>query len=182
MKCQHCEKPATFHITELTEPSGPSILHLCEDHVRVYLSQDIEPTDSPSALADMLAKQLKLEQTAEELAELDQKTCPMCGISFAEFRQAGRLGCPYDYICFQEDLEGLLINIHGSTMHAGKHPTRSTGSPDRQHQLIQLRKEMQAAIKKEDYENAGRLRDEINALESEGDAPPSEKVKDEPES
>jgi DNA repair exonuclease SbcCD ATPase subunit len=85
MRCQHCEKPATFHITELTEPTGPVIVHLCEEHARVYLSQ--ESNDSPTnALASMLAKQLKLEQTAEQLAKLDKKTCPVCGTSFAEFR------------------------------------------------------------------------------------------------
>lgn len=164
MKCQHCEKPATFHITELTEPSGPVMLHLCEEHVRIYLAQ--ENTDAPTnALAGMLAKQLKLEQTAEELAKLDKKTCPVCGITFAEFRQAGRLGCAYDYVCFQEDLEPLLHNIHGSKVHRGKRPTRTSGSPDKQHELIQLRREMQAAIAKEEYERAGQLRDRIKSIE-----------------
>ncbi len=90
MKCQHCEKPATFHITELTQPGGPSSLHLCEDHARVYLSQGNQ--ESPvSALANLLAKQLKMEQTAQQLSDVDQKTCPACGITFAEFRQGGGL-------------------------------------------------------------------------------------------
>ena len=174
MKCQHCEKPATFHITELTDPSGPLIVHLCEEHARVYLSQ--ESNDSPkNALAGMLAKQLKLEQTAESLAKLDKKTCPQCGISFAEFRQAGRLGCPYDYVFFQADLEPLLLNIHGAKVHRGKQPSRRSGSPDRQHQLIQQRREMQAAIQKEDYERAGQIRDIIKQLETEtdSDTPPA---------
>jgi protein arginine kinase activator len=118
----------------------------------------------------MLAKQLKLEQTAENLAKLDKKTCPVCGINFAEFRQAGRLGCPYDYVFFQEDLEPLLLNIHGAKLHRGKRPTRRSGSPDRQHQLIQKRREMQEAIQKEDYERAGELRDTIKRMEQEADA------------
>ena len=165
MKCQHCEKPATFHITELTEPSGPLSVHLCEEHARVYLSQ--ESAESPTnALAGMLAKQLKLEQTAEQLAKLDKKTCPVCGISFAEFRQSGRLGCAYDYVCFKDDLDPLLLNIHGSTKHRGKQPTRSLGSPDRQHRLIQLRREMQDAIKQERYERAGEIRDQVQRIES----------------
>lgn len=164
MKCQHCEKPATFHITELTEPSGPIMVHLCEEHARVYLSQ--ETVDSPTnALAGMLAKQLKLEQTAEQLAKLDKKTCPVCGITFAEFRQSGRLGCGYDYVCFQNDLEPLLLNIHGSKTHQGKRPTRRTGAPGRQHELIQLRRELQEAIAKEQYEKAGELRDKIQNFE-----------------
>ena len=56
----------------------------------------------------MLAKQLKLDETAQNLSESDQKTCPACGITFAEFRQGGRLGCGYDYIHFQSDLEPFV--------------------------------------------------------------------------
>jgi len=165
MKCQHCEKPATFHITELTEPTGPLIVHLCEEHARLYLSQDNQSSPS-NALAGLLAKQLKLEQTADQLAKLDKKTCPVCGISFAEFRQTGRLGCGYDYVCFQRDLEPLLVNIHGSKVHKGKRPTRRSGSPDRQHTLIQLRREMMEAISQEKYERAGEIRDRIGRIES----------------
>ncbi len=165
MKCANCEKPATFHITELTSPNGPQMVHLCEEHARVYLAQD--STESPtSALAGMLAKQLKLEQTAEQLAKLDKKTCPVCGITFAEFRQSGRLGCGYDYVCFSDDLGPLLANIHGAQTHIGKRPTRSTGSPDKQHELIQLRRKMQEAIADEAYERAGELRDKIRAIEN----------------
>ena len=36
MQCQHCEKTATFHITELAA-GKPQELHLCEDHAREYL-------------------------------------------------------------------------------------------------------------------------------------------------
>ncbi len=140
------------------------MLHLCEEHARVYLSQENASTP-PSALNAVLAKELKLHQTNEELAQLDKKTCPVCGITFAEFRQAGRLGCGYDYVCFAEDLEPLLVNIHGSKIHRGKRPTRSTGSADKQHEIIQLRREMTEAIAKEEYERAGELRDRIQMLE-----------------
>ncbi len=37
MKCQHCEKPAVFHITELTGPE-PQEVHLCEDHAQLFLA------------------------------------------------------------------------------------------------------------------------------------------------
>src|SRR5688572_14894510 len=73
MKCQHCEKPATFHITELTGPK-PSELHLCEDHARAYLTQSEDEVESPPTLAGVLAQQLKLGQTAQELARLDQRS------------------------------------------------------------------------------------------------------------
>lgn len=165
MKCQHCEKPATFHITELTQPGGPVKVHLCEEHARMYLAQETEEA-TPSALASLLAKQLKLEQTAEQLAKLDKKKCPVCGISFAEFRQAGRFGCAYDYVCFKPDIEPLLVNIHGSPTHKGKRPARSTGDPGLQHRLLQLRREMQDAVSKERYERAGQIRDWLQRIEN----------------
>ena len=121
MKCQQCDKSATFHITELTG-GKPQELHLCEEHARQYLTQqDDEPAVAPS-LAGVLAHQLAVGQTAEELARLDQRACPVCGITFYEFRNHGRLGCPHDYVCFQQELEPLIVNIHGDTEHVGKRP------------------------------------------------------------
>jgi protein arginine kinase activator len=163
MKCQHCEKTATFHITELTDPNGPTILHLCEEHARTFFNQD-GPPDPASALTNMLAKQLKLEKAADDLAASDKKKCPMCGITFAEFRKGGRLGCPYDYV--EDDFVPLLINIHGATSHSGKVPKNQNGSPERQFRLKQLKDEMREAISKELYEVAGKLRDRIAAIEN----------------
>lgn len=167
MKCQYCEKPATFHITELTEPSGPQVMHLCEEHARAVLQKE-----SPAAsIAGALAKQLQLGQTKEELEELDQKECPVCGISFFEFRNSGRLGCPYDYTHFEVDLQPLLVNIHDATEHVGKTPRRAAATADSQALLIQLRREMEEAVEREDYERASEIRDELRKYESGGATP-----------
>jgi protein arginine kinase activator len=166
MKCQQCNKTATFHITELTK-GKPQELHLCEEHARHYLTQsEDEPPVAPS-LAGVLAQQLAVGQTAEELAKLDQRSCPVCGITFYEFRNQGRLGCPYDYICFKAELEPLIVNIHGETVHVGKRPAKYPNGTEKRTQLIRLRREMKEAIGEEDYERASRLRDEIRASEEE---------------
>ena len=61
-------------------------------------------------LANVLAKQLQIGKAAEELAKLDQRACPVCGITFYEFRNQGRLGCAHDYVCFQKELEPLMFS------------------------------------------------------------------------
>lgn len=164
MKCQHCEKPATFHITELTGDE-PSELHFCEDHARIYLTQS-EQAPAPEAENPSAGVQhMKVSQTAEALAKLDQRACPMCGITFYEFRHAGRLGCPHDYVCFREELDPLIMNIHGAVEHTGKRPQHGVQGTDHQTKLIQLRREMKEAVEREDYEQASALRDEIRRIE-----------------
>lgn len=169
MRCQMCEKPATFHITELTGGEVREV-HLCEEHARGYLAQADEEPSPGASLAGALSEQLKLGQTAEELARLDQQACPMCGITFYEFRNHGRLGCPHDYTAFQAELEPLINNIHGATEHKGKRPKQAGRSGAKQTELIRLRREMKEAVEREDYEGASRLRDQIRSLEEKGRA------------
>ncbi len=166
MKCQKCDQPATFHITELAG-GQPQEVHLCEECAHEYLAGQEQPQEVVPALAGILAEQLAVGQTAEELKRLDQRACPVCGITFLEFRKQGRLGCPNDYICFEKELTPLLVNIHGETKHVGKAPKRSPGVRRQQTQLIRLRREMKEAVAKEEYERASELRDEIRAIEGE---------------
>jgi len=175
MKCQQCEKQAVFHITEL-ETGAVRELHLCEDHARVYLNQ-AEGAPGPADDAEEIAEagggagQLGVSQTADELAALDQKACDMCGITFFEFRNQGRLGCPHDYVQFAKELEPLISNIHGATEHIGRKPSRSQqtaaaaeGSAELTG-VIGIRREMKEAISREDYEKAKENRDAIRAIE-----------------
>jgi len=163
MKCQKCEKPATFHITELTGDE-PVERHLCETCAQDYLLQEDSQAPVVPTIGGVLAKQLKLTQAADELAKLDKRTCPQCGISFLEFRNQGRLGCPHDYVYFEKELIPLIANIHGETVHKGKRPKNSGGTDDRS-ALIRLRREMKEAIEREDYEQASQLRDKIREAE-----------------
>jgi protein arginine kinase activator len=165
MKCQHCEKIATFHITELTDPEGPKMVHLCEDHAREFFESG-DSVPATKALSDLLSKQLQLEQAVKEIAAIDKKKCPMCGITFSEFRKGGRLGCPYDYVVFEEDLVPLLLNIHGAHEHTGKVPVHGGGNPERQFRLKRLRQELQRAVETEDYEKASKVRDRIRGVEA----------------
>lgn len=173
MKCQKgkCNKPAVVHITEIVDKKVHE-LHFCEDCAKEYLAQVDTSTAAPSltGLAGSLAEQLKVEQTAKELAELDAKTCSVCGITFSEFRNQGRLGCPNDYVEFEQELDTLLWNIHGANKHVGKSPRRGPNDTRERTELIRLRREMKEAILSEEYERASQLRDKIKRIEQQGAA------------
>jgi protein arginine kinase activator len=156
-KCGRCSKPAVLHITELRHGEVQA-LHLCEACAKEYLSN--APTEAPEELpADITT------EAGEELDELDQQVCPNCGISFKEFRAQGRLGCPHDYVAFENELLPLLENIHGETSHCGKVPKRAPFSSQQQFELIKLRSELRSAVDEERYEDAARIRDEIRQAE-----------------
>ena len=169
MKCQKCEKFASFHITELTG-GKPVELHLCEDHAREYLSESTDHHGATSTFAASLVQNqnIALNQAVENLQEIDQQACPVCGISFFEFRNKGRLGCSFDYTCFAEQLGLLIENIHGERQHVGKFIRRADrDNSDRRTQLIKLRRELDESVAIEDYENAKILRDQIRDIEKE---------------
>ena len=180
MNCQQCDKPAVFHITEL-ESGAVRELHLCEDHARAYLNQSDSaaggggPEESKSS-GGALVGPLGVGQTADELAALHQKACEMCGITFFEFRNQGRLGCPHDYVHFEKELEPLIANIHGATTHTGRRPSRGDGPlPEGTEELtavIGRRRSMKEAISCEDYERAKEDRDAIKQVEERWLGPP----------
>lgn len=169
--CQHCKQnPATIHFTEIKDAEKRE-LHVCESCAQ---AQNITTGPLMAALPPMLAGLVKPTKGSSAPAP----RCPTCGITFAEFREKGRLGCPHDYEFFREGLEPLLEKIHGSTTHKGRLP-RGAGaaSAPRGDRLLRLRRELQAAVKAEQYETAARLRDEIRKTEQETEtaaaAPPA---------
>jgi protein arginine kinase activator len=155
MKCQKCNKAATMHITDVIADEQFEEHHLCEDCAQKFL---YEPPKKGSA------KSAEGEES-DEIGTLNQRQCPHCGIKFVEFRNSGRLGCPHDYDEFRDELLPLLENIHGETRHVGKTPRRLPQSRQAQTEMITLRKQLQQAVTREDYEEAAQLRDQIRRLE-----------------
>ena len=162
-KCQQCPKPATLHITEIREGEVQAI-HLCEGCAQKYLSNVDVGTSAP---ADEEEEIVKEEAAAsEEASETDDKTCPVCQITFKQFRSIGRLGCPHCYDAFHDELLPLLESIHNhETQHVGKTPAQTPAENQRSHELARLKSELRDAIENEQYEEAARLRDQIQTLE-----------------
>ena len=168
MKCQKCDKLATFHISELTGHK-PMEFHLCEEHAREYLNRSTTQGGTAGNLASVLSqglsKKVSLRKAAEELQELDQQTCPICGISFYDFRSRGYLGCPHDYDLFNKQIHAFVLNVHGASEHTGKVLVQKTDDTQERMLLIKFRRDLEDAVQYEDYERASKLRDKIKEIE-----------------
>lgn len=64
----------------------------------------------------------------------------------------------------------LLEKIHGNTEHMGKIPNSSGEARELSRELLELRQDLKRAIDKEDYEEAAKLRDQIQTLQEGRDA------------
>lgn len=166
MLCDICGKnPATVHLTEIVDDQMNE-LHLCEECARQKSSQ----MEQQFGLSDLLAGIADFEKPAQaqkqQEAESVSLKCPNCGLTYAEFKKMGRLGCSECYAAFAKYLAPLIKRIHGSSMHFGKSPLKSAAqSPREGIDLGALRQKLQKAIEAEAFEDAARLRDQIRQLE-----------------
>ena len=83
-----------------------------------------------------------------------------------QFTKKALLGCPYDYDVFEKSLLPLIERAHdGKTTHCGKVPSKATKDTKKQVELMTLQRQLEAAVKSEDYELAAKLRDKIKQFE-----------------
>ena len=159
MKCQRCPKQATLHITEVLGEDRYEEVHLCEDCAKKYL---VEPQKGG---AGTKASDPEEEAAEEAAAPTAGPACESCGLSYLEFRNQGRFGCPHDYDAFKAELLPLLQSIHGDVRHVGKAPRRLPRTQGAQVELTALRRRLQQLVTEENYEEAARVRDRIKELE-----------------
>ena len=124
MLCQICKKAeATVHLTQVVggkirkldlcaacaekcgvdDPAGFSMLEILKKFSHA-INSDKEEDPKP-----------KKKQT-EELV------CPECGYTSQDLSKTGKLGCPFCYKTFVENLENALKHMHRGTQHIGKTP------------------------------------------------------------
>jgi protein arginine kinase activator len=181
MICEACNQNlATVHLTEIVQKAKKET-HLCEECARekgVTYSAQFSVKDFLGGLAKKGLKAAKAaasppvdapKPAPPEPAAPEPAACESCGITFAEFRQSGRLGCYRDYAHFREQLLPLMRKIHADEVqHTGRVPNHIGEQLERERQLTAYRKELEEAVTLENYERAAELRDLIKSLEGGG--------------
>lgn len=169
--CEGCKKNATNHITEIS--AGKSVeKHYCDSCPK--LSGEAMGGAKGHTPINELLNNFVLAHSGAGAAKESAAACESCGITWAEFKQSGLLGCENDYTVFEKDLATIIQRAHeGATHHLGKVPTRRAGgsitTSRKRNTLAKLRKDLAAAIEQEDYERAASLRDQIRAADAAGE-------------
>jgi protein arginine kinase activator len=163
MRCDNCgNADAVIQLTKVKD-NEMRVLHLCEACAADEgVESGIPAAPSTLTLADFLAQIGK--SIGEEAIAAGQ--CPSCGLTPAQLKQTGRLGCAGCYSHFEQHLRGLLRRLHGGTQHVGKLVMPPNPEAlDRRARVDSLRRSLQRAVDSEDFEHAAALRDQIRQLE-----------------
>lgn len=161
MRCDNCgKKDAVMHLTQIVH-NEMSTYHLCETcAAEKGLESGSGPANAP--LADFIAQMGKAVTPVSGAG-----TCPSCGLTLADFKRTGRLGCAHCWTSFEASLRGLLRKLHGGTQHVGKtYLSADPSEVDRAARVAALRRSLQRAVEEEDFERAAGLRDQIRRMEA----------------
>lgn len=162
MRCENCGlTEAAIQLTKV-ENNEMRVFHLCE---ACAAEQGVEPAAAGAnlPLADFLA-QIGSGVADEAVAS---GRCPTCGLTPAQLKQTGRLGCADCYGHYDRHLRALLRRLHGGTQHVGKVVVPPDAvDTDRKARMDALRRSLQRAVDSEDFEHAASLRDQIRRMET----------------
>lgn len=167
MLCEECrQRPAVVHLTRIVN-NQKTEFHLCEECARSKSGEFGTLLQPHFSMQSFLTGLIGNEPEKVYVAEPSYTTpkCEGCGLTFADFRRSGRLGCSRCYDAFDTSLEPLLRRIHGAVRHTGKVPHRTGGSLRVRQEVEMMKRKLAEAVRKEEYEQAARLRDQIRQLE-----------------
>ena len=162
MKCEFCnEKNATIHLTQVVNGNMKK-LNICQD----CAEKNGIDLNSPISITDILmgvGKKWSRNDTDNKRDEYDL-SCNRCQMTRSDFKKQARLGCPECYKSFSAELTSIAQAMHHSKQHVGKIPFREGNQVRLTKKISCLQNKIEQAIKKENYEEAADLRDEISKL------------------
>lgn len=160
MLCNHCGKnEATIHSVQYIN-GQTSEVHLCQE----CAMQNPGLQNFGGLSATDLFKKLFNMNMQPDTSLIDSIICESCGETLQDFQKTGLLGCPDCYETYKDQIVPVLQRAHGNVQHVGEAPELSEEEKKARAKELELKQKLQKAIGEEDFEQAAKLRDEINAL------------------
>ena len=167
MLCENChQREATVRFTQVlgSEKKNLNLCNTCAEKQQFdnHLV-DISKIFGKIIIA-MLSEHIVTKTPDVSDEKIEGEKCGQCGITWKHFEKTGRLGCADCYESFMDPLKVLLRRLHGTNRHIG--PNLKESIKHTSGSVQALKKKLQSAIKKEDYEKAAELRDQIREYEA----------------
>ena len=156
MNCDRCGKPSVYRSTFIVNgvSQTTNLCRECAIKEGVFSSNSLFDNMFSPFFQD-----LKLESTKDVV-------CPVCKTSLKEFRSTGLLGCPNCYETFIDEIKEIVNKIAPKTTHKQESvkPTKSKRLTKAE-KIEKLKNELKIAVQEERYEDAGKIKKQIQTLE-----------------
>ncbi len=163
MKCEHCDQTATVHVTRVAQGKVHKV-HLCEACAqKMGMGPSPSSTGSGPTVADAL---LGGGMSGSVSSPHRVRRCPGCGLTLRGLQKEGRLGCAQCYDVFGEELDRILRSIHDAVEHRGRTPGEGVKRQDLGRKMDVLQSRLTRAIEAEAFEDAAKIRDELQHLQT----------------
>ena len=93
-------------------------------------------------------------------------SCPVCKLTMREFKNSGKLGCPNCYETFREEISKIIKRIAPNERHKQESISKPKKTENKAQNISSLREEMRVAVAEERYEDAAKIKKQIQKLES----------------
>ncbi len=164
MLCESCGKnQAYLHFTKIINGQVEE-QHLCEECVAKEHDFSFENPFSMNKLFTGLIENIQGSQPSPS-----GLVCPCCGLTYESFKKEGKFGCSQCYEVFKDKLDPLIRGLHGHNNHRGKIPSRAGEKSFLKSEESDLRKQLEEAVKMEEFEKAAVIRDKLKELKNELD-------------
>ena len=164
MLCQICNKRKAGIIFYRIINGKKTKINICEECAALFtnkLSSLTLPQFNINDLLIGLLSAIDFYGKDEDILINKELKCANCHLTYEEFRQTGKLGCGQCYSYFKNRLKPLLIKLHGNYHHNGKIPHKIKNMMNRLSEVSRLKKELNVAVYREEYEKAAKIRDKI---------------------
>ena len=163
-KCDRCGKDAVYHSTLIVNgvSQTTNLCRECAIKEGVFNSQ---PTNIFDDIFAKFAEMLPFDKVADIV-------CPVCKTSLREFKTTGLLGCPNCYEVFREEISNIIKRIAPFELHKQEavKPTQTVKKRlTKEEKIKNFKVQMAEAVKEERYEDAAKIKKQIQKLEAENE-------------
>lgn len=164
MNCDKCGQPSVYRSTLIVNGVSQTT-NLCRDCAikeGVFSSQPTSLFDDMfSAFADLLP-----------FEKVENVVCPVCKTSLREFKTTQKLGCVNCYEAFRQEIASVVKKIAPFATHKQEEikPVKTAKKTlTKEEKIADLKEKMKSAVAEERYEDAAKIKKQIQKLEAENE-------------
>jgi len=161
MQCNKCGRPSVYRSTLIVNGVSQTT-NLCRDCAIKEGVFNTQPSNLFDDMFSVFADFLPFEKVSDV-------TCPVCKLTMREFKNSSKLGCPNCYDAFREEISSIIKRIAPFNKHKqDKINMKSTTKKQlsTEDKITALRQDMKLAVQEERYEDAAKIKKQIQKLES----------------